>query len=279
MISLRKQRPKGMPRMRTALVGLACVCATLMLWPGQASAASWQPATDLSASGQNARTPQLALDGSGNAVAVWVRFNGTHSIVQSASRPAGGVWQPAQNASALGGHASDPQVVFDAAGNALAVWTRSNGTNEIVQAAWRPVGGSWQAADNLSAVGQDAAYPQVAVNGAGTAVVVWERWNGTNVIVQGALRPTAGPWQVAQDLSPAGGNASNAQVALSGAGDAVAVWSHQILADTTVQGAKRPAGGAWRCCAGPVGAELEQRQRAGRAGLRRKRARRVGALE
>ena len=122
-------------------------------------------------------------------------------------------------------------------------------------------------------------YPQLALYGSGNAVVVWERWNGTNVIVQGALRPTAGPWQAAQDLSPAGGNASNAQVALNGAGDAVAVWSHQILSDTTVQGAVRPAGGSWGAAQDLSPADLDERQIAGRAGLRRQRPRRVGALE
>ncbi len=208
MDSLRKQRPKGMLRGRAALVGL--VCAMVMLWPGQASAApTWQPATDLSAPGQDAREPQLALDQSGNALAVWLRPNGSNTVVQSAWRPAGGSWGATQDVSAPGGHAFTPQVAFDGAGNALAVWTRSNGANEIAQAAWRTAGGIWQPAQDLSAAGQDASYPQVAVNGAGTAVVVWERWNGTERDRAGCRAPDDRP--LGAGAGPVGGRRERRQ--------------------------------------------------------------------
>jgi hypothetical protein len=45
--------------------------------------ASWTVPTDLSELGQSAITPEVAVDGSGNAVALWRRSNGEHNIVQS----------------------------------------------------------------------------------------------------------------------------------------------------------------------------------------------------
>ena len=102
----------------------------------------------------------------------------------------GGLHQ--QQAPDAGQTANDPQVAVDGRGNAIAVWSRSNGTNDIVQAAARAAGGSFGAPQDVSAAGQDAHVPQVAVDGRGNAIAVWSRSNGTNYIVQTAVR-AAGP--------------------------------------------------------------------------------------
>jgi hypothetical protein len=193
--------------------------------------AAWQPAQDLSAPGQNALGPGVAIDGGGNAVAVWRRAG----FIQAAVRPAGGPWQlPAQDLSASG--ADQPQVAVDPAGNAVAVWRRA----DIVQAAVRPAGGPWQAAQDLS--GSDVFDPQVALDPAGNAVAVWERFNGANNVIQAAVRPAGSAWQAAQDISLAGQTAFDPQVALDAAGNAVAVWPRAGI----VQAAVRPSGGAWQ---------------------------------
>ena len=96
--------------------------------------------------------------------------------------------------------ANQPQVVVDGAGTAHAVWYRSNGTHNIVQAAVRPAGGAWSAAVDLSAAGQNANQPQVAVDSAGTAHAVWFWYNGANQIVQAAVRPVGGVRQQLRQL-------------------------------------------------------------------------------
>ena len=161
------------------------------------SAASgiWQAPIDLSVAGQDAESPEVALDPQGNAVAVWERFNGTNFIVQGAVRPAAsGVWQTPLDLSVAGQSAELPKVALDPQGNAVAVWQRFNGTDEIIQGAVRPAGsGVWQAPIDLSVAGQDAFEPQVTVDPQGNAVAVWERSNGTNEIIQGAGYDAAGP--------------------------------------------------------------------------------------
>ena len=52
---------------------------------------AWLAPQDLSAAGQHAYDPQVAVDGQGNAIAVWQRSDGTNTIVQAAARAAGGV--------------------------------------------------------------------------------------------------------------------------------------------------------------------------------------------
>jgi hypothetical protein len=210
----------------------------------------WQVPVNLSAGGQEADSPQVALDPQGNAVAVWRRSNGPNYIVQGAVRPAGGgVWRAPVDLSAAGGDAGEPQVAVDPQGNAVAVWDRFNGANYIVQGAVRPAGsGVWQAPVNLSAAGRTAGEPQVAVDPQGNAVAVWDRSDGANTIVQGAVRPAgSGVWQAPVDLSAAGRTAGEPQVAVDPQGNAVAVWDRSDGTNTIVQGAVRPAGsGVWQ---------------------------------
>lgn len=72
------------------------------------------------------RTPQVAMDASGNAVAVW----GQGSHVWSARYVAGTGWgTPADIDNGAGGFPSNqPRIAVDASGNALAVWERPSGT-------------------------------------------------------------------------------------------------------------------------------------------------------
>ncbi len=215
----------------------------------------WSEATDLSASEQNAEYPQVAVDSQGDAVAIWLRYDGGHNIVQTATRPAGGSWSPVTELSKAGEDAEHPQVAVDPQGDAVAVWSRSNGTNSIVQSATRPAGGSWPAAADLSAPGYDAYLPQVAVDPQGNAVAVWEREDGSNWIIQSATRPADGSWSAATDLSKPGQNALAPQVAVDPQGNAVAVWERSDGSNWIVQSARRPAGGSWSAATDLSGVE------------------------
>jgi hypothetical protein len=205
---------------------------------------------DLSATGHDAGNPQVAFDRSGNAVAVWARSNGSNNIVQSSFRPAGGAFGATVDLSATGQSALLPQVAFDASGNALAVWARLNGTNEIVQSSLRPAGGAFATPVDLSATGQDAFDPQVAFDASGNALAVWRRFNGSNDIVQSSFRPAGGVFAAPVDVSATGGSVLGPQVAFDPSGDALAVWERFNGSNFIVQGAFRPAGAAFGA---PVG--------------------------
>jgi hypothetical protein len=71
--------------------GGVCAVGVLTVPAGAAWATpTWLAPVDLSAPGQNAGRPQVAVDHAGDAVAVWNRFSGGKEIVQAATRPAGG---------------------------------------------------------------------------------------------------------------------------------------------------------------------------------------------
>jgi hypothetical protein len=141
--------------------------------------------------------PQIAVDGHGDAVAVWStqrrkpsgsamtadRFD---SWVEAAGRTAGGSWRPAVR---LGPETqflydvdfeagpSGPQVALDARGDAIAIWGQSAGGNKLSAVGaslergarrWRPV----RPLDSGEAIS-----PRLAVSTSGWATVAWE--NGT----------------------------------------------------------------------------------------------------
>ena len=228
---------------------VALAYAACMLGRAHAVAApAWLSEADLSLIGHNASVPHIVLDARGNAVAVWTRNDGSNFITQAAVRPAGENWQAPVNLSNAGRDTFDAEVAIDARGDAVAVWHGSDGTNDIVQAAARPAGGVWQAPIDLSAGGHDAFNPQVVLDAQGDAVAVWQRSNGSNSIVQGAVRPSAtGVWQAAVDLSAGGGNALNPQIAVDARGDAVVDWQRFDGTNFIAQAAERlAASGVWQ---------------------------------
>lgn len=207
---------------------------------------SWSAPENLSTAGQEATVPQVAMDGAGDAVVVWVRSNGSNKIVQAASRGAGGgVWSAPVDLSEVGQDAGNPQVAIDPAGDAVAVWERSNGANTIIQAARRPSGGSWTVATDLSEPGLSATATQVAIDPEGEAVAVWNRVSGANTIIQSSSAPAGGSWSPALDISEAAPSTGAARVAMDADGEAVAVWRRSNGANTVIQGAGRPPGGSW----------------------------------
>ena len=235
-------------RRARAVAGLAS-CAVALGAPPASAAPAWLPSIPLSAAANVSTDPQVAMAPDGDAVAVWTSYNGARYVVQAAVRPAGGAFAAPVDLSAAGESAYDPQVAIDPAGDAIVVWSGSTGANYVVRATTRPAGGTFAAAVDLSAAGQDAGQPQVALDDAGGAIAVWERSNGTDSIVQAAVRPAGGTFTAPVDLSLAGRGAYDPQVALDRDGDAIAVWKRFSGTNFIVQAAVRPAGGTF---AGPT---------------------------
>lgn len=221
-------------------VVLALVVPALAL-AASASAApqgSWVlPAVDVSDLGRNASKPRVAVAADGGTSVVWRRFDGTSNIVQAATRPPGGSFGPPVNLSAAGQNAVDPQVAAAPDGVTTAVWQRYDGSKNIIQAAIQPPGGSFGTPVNLSAPGQNADQPQVAVAPDGTTTAVWQRIGGGNYIVQASTRPPGGTFGTPVNLSAAGQNAANPQVAAGPDGTTTAVWQRNNGANWIIQAA------------------------------------------
>jgi hypothetical protein len=206
----------------------------------------WSEPDDLSEAGQFVtplETPDVAIDGAGNAIAVW-KLLGANHIVQAAVRPADGDWEEPDDLSAPGQEAGEPAVTMNEAGEAVAVWTRLDGIDTI-QAAVRPADGDWTDPDDLSNASQNAGEPDVAIDEAGDAVAVWSRYDGSNFIAQAAVRPAGGEWGEPDELSTPGQTAVSPVVAMNTAVGAVAMWYRDDGANFRVQATVRPPDGEW----------------------------------
>jgi hypothetical protein len=209
------------------------------------------PAQTLSDPGQDATEDDLAVDANGNAVAVWTRFDGTNNRIQAAFRNEGGTFSAPQTISDSGQDASEPQVAVDPAGNAVAVWSRFDGTVLRIQAAYAPAGGSFGASETVSAAGSKAGgqgfAPQVSMSASGEAIVVWSQLEGANYLVQMASRPpgSGSSFGAQVSLSAAGQDAFDDQIDVAPDGNAVAVWYRFDGSRDRIQAATRGTSGSF----------------------------------
>jgi PKD domain/PASTA domain len=204
---------------------------------------TWSKAQDVSGGCVDARGAELAVSPGGRAVVVWECPKGGNTIVQAATRRPGGDWSAPHDLSAPGHDAHVPQVALDRAGDALAVWARSNGTDVILQAALRRANGDWAAPENVPGPGLDVDQPDIALDAAGNGAAVWQSSDGATTVIRASTRTAAGSWSAPQALS-SGGNAERPHVGVDSAGNAVAVWSLNG-SHFRAQAAVRAAGGGW----------------------------------
>ena len=199
---------------------------------------------NLSNPGENAQNPQVAVDASGDAVFTWYRFDGLNTRVQAVERTATGALSGVQTLSAAGENASGTQVAVNSDGHSVFTWQRSDGTHFRTQTRARSAAGVLSAVQTLSAAGQGAFNPQVAVDDNGGAVFDWERFDGTHFRIQARARSAAGILSAVETLSAAGQGADVPQVAVDLDGDAVFTWTRVDGTSTRSQTRARSALGA-----------------------------------
>lgn len=200
---------------------------------------------ELSAPGQDALAPQVAVAPDGTATVVWIRSNGADFQVQARGiGPDGSLDAGAKNLSGSGQDADAPQVAVAPDGTATVVWQRFNGSNYLVQAKRiDPDGTSEAPALTLSEAKGDAVEPQVAVAPDGIATVVWSRFDGSDSIVQGRRVDALGGLGTTENLSGSGESAIQPQVALDAQGAATVVWTRFDGSNWIVQGQRIDAAG------------------------------------
>ena len=142
---------------------------------------------------RSAFNPQITTAPDGTATAVWYRYNGSNNIIQAATRLPDGSFGPAVDLSATGQDAFSPQITTAPDGTATAGWYRYNGSHFIIQAATRPPEGSFGTPADLSATGQNAQGPQIAIAPDGTTTAVWQRSDGAHTIIQSASTARPSP--------------------------------------------------------------------------------------
>jgi hypothetical protein len=120
---------------------------------------SWTMPVDISTPTPQTWHPRVAIDATGQAVAVWNQGG----VITSAMRHASGSWGSLTALSDPGSHSyAAPAVAMDLDGKALVAWSESAGlaTMHVVT---RPSGGAWSLPTQVSEASEDVGAPRVAV--------------------------------------------------------------------------------------------------------------------
>lgn len=199
-----------------------------------------------------ATTPRVAMDGNGMAIAVWTQYDGTRERIV-ANRFNGIGWSTADtiDASNTGEH-SDPQLVGNAAGQAIVAWIhRGSATPQLLARSYTPSTG-WSGTVQPLNIG--AASPlahRLALNSQGQAMALWQEGIGdVNTLWSRSYQTTTGWNGTVQQVDaalPATDAMARLCLASDAGGDAIAVWSHKAAGGHRDLYASRwsRAGSAW----------------------------------
>jgi hypothetical protein len=197
------------------------------------TAGSLSAVQTLSPAGGDASGPQVAIDRNRNAVVVWSGVRG----IQLRSRSAAGGLSAVQTLSAAGGDL--PQVAINGNGAALVAWQGYDGATPRIGLRRRSATGGLNAVQMLSPAGLEAYRPQLAIDAANNALVVWQLFDATGLAsIQLRRRTALGHLGVVQTLSKPGPRASDPPVVIDARRSALAVWSHYDGTTWRIQAAR-----------------------------------------
>ena len=205
-----------------------------------AGATTFSTTIDVSTTGENADSPQVAIGPDGTTTITWIRPNGINLIVQAATRAANATTfsTPIDLSSSAGGEfLSTAPIAIGSDGTTTITWMHDNGSAFIVQAATRAANATtFSTPIDLSTTGGNASDPQVAIGPDGTTTITWYSRIGANDIVQAATRAAnATTFSTPIDLSATGQNANSPQVAIGSDGTTTITWTRSNGSHTIVQ--------------------------------------------
>lgn len=173
----------------------------------------------------DALAPQLAMDGSENAIAVWSQEeSGVYNLYARRYTVDAG-WDPTPTLLETNpGNALAPQVAFDGHGNAVVVW--SQGWNDIYAKKYE-AGRGWGTTTLVEMSPGNTSLPNLAVDINGDAIVVWRQYDMVsskwNIY---ANRYIAGrDWGTPTIIGPDSGEYAEPHIAVDAGGNAIAVWA------------------------------------------------------
>jgi hypothetical protein len=209
--------------------GANCLC----VWSNQYTLGSgWgTPQIIANDAAVNAFLPQIAVDGFGNAYAVWTQTDaGQRSDIWSNRFTAGGSWGTPTMIDDNTSGSGPPKIVADLNGNAYVVWeqTQPNARGATIRwnlyknsTGWGTAAHIAPATDVASGTGGN---PDIAFDPNGTAHVAWEHDDGVQIHTRSSrLLPMSSEWTAPADARSTA-SVAEPRLAVDGTGDVTAVW-------------------------------------------------------
>lgn len=153
-------------------------------------------------SGAQAQNPSVAIDSAKGSIVVWSQAVGSNLRIKSCTSPfPGASWSSPIDISKVEGFAIEPDVAFDEAGNAYAVWTRSG----LVEFATLPVGTNLWSSPVCIVSAPNSQKVHIAVDSTGPGFAVMDWRNNTGTVIQATQFP---PLPTVTNVSPNKGSTS-----------------------------------------------------------------------
>ncbi|ALC16216.1 hypothetical protein DSOUD_1437 [Desulfuromonas soudanensis] len=200
-----------------------------------APAGGWGGAATLSVNDTTGGSlPQVAVDASGNALAVWIERESLFApwkLMVSRFIAGSGTWEPAQrlDSDAIGEPSNSAAVAMNGAGEAMVLWPAPSGTPGT-DALWvrrLAANGSWGAAQLLDPAASGPPEQRIAMDVNGNAMAVWKKFDNPSFSSIWSIRfdSVSGSWGTAVAVESSNVNRATApQIAFDANGEAVAVW-------------------------------------------------------
>lgn len=210
----------------------------------RAPGGAWSVASPIHPSSVEGFSPQIAIGSSGVVAATWIvpgnEFVPTKFV--ASVRPPGGAFSLPVTLVA-GGFVFDSKVAVVDNGSVTVVWAQAG----IVRTTTRNPAGAWTPVVALSPTNVSAGLVDLAANGAGAALAVWQQTTaggGGPSAIGTAYRPAPARsrWGPAQALASAGGLQTwNPKPGIDASGDAAVGY----LDGTAMVVARKPEAGGW----------------------------------
>lgn len=208
----------------------------------------WGLPTLIEANPSSASHPQVGVDDSGNAIAIWRQSYDFRISAWSNRYVVGTGWGEAEVIETNDTqHVEYPQLAVDSSGNAIAMWHQWEGETQVD--VWYNrfvVGSGWSTAEMIDAGGAEIAFgPHVAFDGSGDATAVWQQWNTTRADVWSNRYVAGTGWGEAQLIETDTENADQAQVAVDSSGNAIVVWRQNDTTRSNIESNRFVIGTGW----------------------------------
>lgn len=139
---------------------------------------------------QSAYIPMVASNSNGNAVALWVLFDGLNLIAETSSLVYGNTWSMPIKLSTNGKNVANINIKVNQSGNAIAVWDETDGITSVINSAtYTFKTKTWRNSQVISEDGNFAYLPVVDIDNEGNAVAIWLQAVGTTFYVFGSTLP------------------------------------------------------------------------------------------
>jgi len=192
---------------------------------------SWEAHVNLESNNGIAQSPQVVVDGAGNAIVVWLQPDNSVNSIWYNFYDAGGVgWGTEDVLELTDDVAYAPQVAMDSNGDAIVAWAQDNGSGtNAIYAAKYTAGASWSAAESIGAGTSNGYTAQIAMDTDGNAIAIWYQLTSTSPYYVYSLwgnRYSAGAWGTAEEIENAVNIVAPPQVAFDAQGNGITVWKN-----------------------------------------------------